>query len=611
MPRLDKETSIRRSVWSASLPPTAFLIWIASCAAPSESSSTQASVAIASVAMTPARPSDPSAQATFGPHVDESVSSARPPSSSNVDETPASTPAPSAISSSAIAPQTTASDATPTQGSSTQTPPAQTPPTTPAQTPPQTPPQPPENPHKLTTDEARKAFGLEPLPPDNDAQAKPAEPSPAVAPAAAAAAPSDATHAQETGLAIHGYLSSQYRGRFADSQHDNDLYEFLSLDVGDAAKDKWTAHVSARMAADLDGRPATPPPPLFFNLTDTYDSQVNARLYEAHVDATDLGPLSVLKLGRQIDYDTPVYAWFDGAYAQSKSIGDKQLSFGAYGGVPVHIYESSRSGDVLGGAFAESKLWPQSRERLEWMHLEDSSSSTGYHDNNLWRLGVWQELGTNVHVDGNYTRLDDHNRDFSVNATWRERDDDLTMQASFYQLLEGQKALALEIDPFFTTLGELFPYYDARFLVSKGFGNKVNVQAGFDARRVTDDSNQGQFNHDFDRYFMTLVLSDMLPAGLVLSGTGEFWDSGATGITSAGADLSRHFGPKFDTSIGTYYSLYKTDLFSDVERDNVRTYYLRLRYHQGQSLTWDLRYEYESVDVGPFNTLILGLVWHF
>jgi hypothetical protein len=277
----------------------------------------------------------------------------------------------------------------------------------------------------------------------------------------------------------------------------------------------------------------------------------------------------------------------------------------------VHQYETSRTGDVLAGTYAESKLWPQSRERLEWMHLEDNQSTTGYHNNDLLRFGIWQELGTSVRLDGNYTRLDDHNRDFGVNATWNEREDDLTVQASFYQLLEGQKDLALEIDPFFASLGELFPYYDARFLVSKGFGNKVTVQAGFDARRVTDDSNQGEFNHDFDRYFLTLVLSDTLPAGLVLSGTGEFWDSGSTGITSGGADLSRHFGTQLDASIGTYYSLYKTDIFADVERDNVRTYYLRLRYHQGKSLTWDLRYEYESVDPGPFNTLILGLVWHF
>jgi hypothetical protein len=421
----------------------------------------------------------------------------------------------------------------------------------------------------------------------------------------------DATSAAgDSGFAIHGSLSSQYRGRWADSQHDNDLYEFLAMDFGDPNVNKWTAHVSARMSIDLDGTPPSSTPPLFFSLADTYDASVHTQLYEAHVDGTDIGPLAEIKLGRQIDYGTPAYAWFDGAYARSKPIGGTDLDVGAYGGIPVYLYESSRTGDVMAGAFAESKLWSESRGRLDWMHIEDNTS-TGYHDDNMWSLGLWQDLGKSVHLEGNYTRLNDHNRDFGVRATWNRPEDELTVQASFYQLLEGQKDLALPIDPFFTSLGELFPYYDAQLLVSKALGPKFNLQAGLDVRRVTDDANLGEFNHDFERYFLTGVMSHVLPAELVLSATGEVWDAGSTGIAGGGVDLSRKFGIKWDTAIGTYYSLYKTDLFSAQERDNVRTYYLRLRYRQAEALSWDLRYEYESDDPGPFNSLILGLVWHF
>lgn len=475
-----------------------------------------------------------------------------------------------------------------------------------AQTPPQTPP-PAQNPQKMTTEEARKAFGMEAQPPKDDAQKPAAE---TAAPLATAEARANAASDDGNPLAIHGYLSSQYRGRFAGSQHDNDLYEFLSVDIGDPTRNRWTAHISARAAADLDGKPPTNPPPLFFNLNDTYDGAITAHLYEAHVDGTDLGPIDQLRIGRQIDFETPVYAWFDGAYAVTKGLGKENLKFGAYGGVPVHEFESSATGDVMAGSFAESKLWEKSKARLDWMHLEDNSS-TGYHNDEVWKLGLWQDVGKSLRLDGNYSRLNDHNRDFGVHATWTDAEDDLTVQASYYELLQAQKDHSLELDPFFTTLFELFPYYSAGFLVSKGLSDKLNLQGGFDARRVTDNSNQGEFNHDFDRYFLTAVLSNVLPSELVLSATGEIWDSGSTGIASCGADLSRRFSGKLDTAIGTYYSLYKTDLFTSVERDNVRTYYLKLRYHQDQSLTWELRYEYESVDPGPFNTLILGLVWHF
>jgi hypothetical protein len=459
----------------------------------------------------------------------------------------------------------------------------------------------------MTTEEARKAFGMEAQPPKDDAQKPAAE---TAAPLATAEARANAASDDGNPLAIHGYLSSQYRGRFAGSQHDNDLYEFLSVDIGDPTRNRWTAHISARAAADLDGKPPTNPPPLFFNLNDTYDGAITAHLYEAHVDGTDLGPIDQLRIGRQIDFETPVYAWFDGAYAVTKGLGKENLKFGAYGGVPVHEFESSATGDVMAGSFAESKLWEKSKARLDWMHLEDNSS-TGYHNDEVWKLGLWQDVGKSLRLDGNYSRLNDHNRDFGVHATWTDAEDDLTVQASYYELLQAQKDHSLELDPFFTTLFELFPYYSAGFLVSKGLSDKLNLQGGFDARRVTDNSNQGEFNHDFDRYFLTAVLSNVLPSELVLSATGEIWDSGSTGIASCGADLSRRFSGKLDTAIGTYYSLYKTDLFTSVERDNVRTYYLKLRYHQDQSLTWELRYEYESVDPGPFNTLILGLVWHF
>lgn len=423
------------------------------------------------------------------------------------------------------------------------------------------------------------------------------------------ASPQNVVH-EGGSIAIHGYLSSQYRGRWANSEADNDLYEFLAVDVGDPTKDKWTAHLSARMSVDLDGAPPSDTPPIFFGLADTYDSAVNARLYEAHVDGTDIGPFAEMKIGRQIDYETPVYAWFDGAYLQTKSIGDHKLDFGAYGGVPVYMFESSTSGDVQAGAFAESKLWSQAKGRLDYMYLEDTTS-TGYHSDNLWRLGVWQDLGQNLHFEGNYSRLNDHNRDWALRANWAKPEDDLTVQVSFYQLLEGQQDLALPIDPFYTSLFELFPFFDARFLISKGFGEKWNLQAGFDSRQVTDSADEGDFNHDFYRYFLTAVMSDVLPAGLVLSVTGEVWDGGSTGIVTSGADLSRRFGGKLDGAIGTYYALYKNDLFSQDEQQNVRAYYLKLRYHQGQSLIWDLRYEYESDDFGPFNTLVLGLVWHF
>ena len=49
--------------------------------------------------------------------------------------------------------------------------------------------------------------------------------------------------------------------------------------------------------------------------------------------------------------------------------------------------------------------------------------------------------------------------------------------------------------------------------------------------------------------------------------------------------LSREMSEKLKLSFGSYYSLYKYDLFLVSERDDVRTYYLRLRWKGGPAWT--------------------------
>ena len=185
------------------------------------------------------------------------------------------------------------------------------------------------------------------------------------------------------------------------------------------------------------------------------------------------------------------------------------------------------------------------------------------------------------------------------------------MQASFYELLSTQQALPLEIDPFYATLYDLFPYHQARIMASKGFGSKLSVQAGAEARRVSDDSDEGQWNRDFERYFSTLQLSEILPAHLVLGLTGEVWNSQGNDIDSWGVDLSKRFGEVLDGSLGSYYSLYKTDFASGTESDDVRTWFLRLRWKRSKSSIFDLRFDVEDMDPQTVQTLRVGWTWRF
>ena len=131
-----------------------------------------------------------------------------------------------------------------------------------------------------------------------------------------------------------------------------------------------------------------------------------------------------------------------------------------------------------------------------------------------------------------------------------------------------------------------------------------------DLRRVLDADDIGQFNRDFERYYSTLTFSG--PTQKVnLSVTGELWDSPDSKIRTIGADLSRELDERWEGPLGTYYSLFKYQLYLNEERDDVRTYYLRLRFKRTEATTFDLRYELEDDELDRFHVLRLGMTWRF
>ena len=410
------------------------------------------------------------------------------------------------------------------------------------------------------------------------------------------------------GFPVHGSLSSAYRARWNGDEDDHDLFEVLSLDLGDRTRHEWTGHVMARANADLDGGEGEPS--AFFDLDDTYDGDVTLRLYDAWAERRDLGPLARLRLGRQTIWDTPRFAWFDGASAETEPFGRRALSFGLYGGVPVHVFESSPEGDLLAGAFAQARPWRGGRVRLDWMHADDETS-LGDESNDLARATVWQSFGRRLRAEAWYTGLEQDGRDYAARVFWSKPEDDVSIRIAWFELLSTQTHYATEFDPFFTTLFEQYPYRQAQLLASKGFGDHVDVQTGIDVRRVDDDEDVGPFNRDFERAYATVGLTDSLPAGLDLALTGESWDGGGNDVRTWGLDLSRRFGKGSLASLGSYYSLYKTDAFSFEEREHVRTWYARVRWRRSKSTTWDLRYELEDLDDETFHTVRAGLTWRF
>jgi hypothetical protein len=403
---------------------------------------------------------------------------------------------------------------------------------------------------------------------------------------------------------IRGQLRSRYYLRWTGEDVDNDLVETLSLDIGHAETDKVTGHLMGRLAYDIDGYDST-----FASINDSYGGRLDGLVYDAYVDFHQLSGFSLLRLGRQSVYETPEVAYFDGVHVTSEELGKVAFQAGAYLGSSTHLYESSKAGDLTAGAYLQLKPWQDGRVRFDYMHLEDDAR-LGSHKSELLSAGYWQSIGKFLQLDTHYSRLENRDRDVLGRAVSRISDWGLMLQASYFSLLTTQGDLVLEADPFFNALNALHPYDQWSLLAAQEVSHSLQVQAAADLRRVRDAEDIAAYNRDYDHYYGTATLMDVGTAGLRCSGTIDFWDSDSQMVRSWGADATYQFS-RSSASIGTYYSLYKFDLFTNSERDHVRTYYMKLRHKFNDSVTLEGDYELEDNDYDQYQRLRLGVTWNF
>lgn len=435
-------------------------------------------------------------------------------------------------------------------------------------------------------------------PPQDPASAREAAPPSGQDPIPAAVPP-------ESARWIRGRLTTRYWLRASDEEVDQDLFGILSLDVGDEERHAVTGHVMGRVTWDLDGYDRD-----FASINDVYGDRVDGLLYDAWVDFHRVDGFSLVRLGRQPVQETPVIAWFDGLHATTDTIGEVALQFGAYAGSSVHLYEASKTGDLTAGAYVQARPWTGGRVRFDYMHLEDRALLRS-HEDDLYGLGVWQSIGQSLQLEGTYSRIAGEDRDVRGRATWRAIEHDLLLSATYYGLLQTQGSLVLEADPFFNALNELRPFNQWSLLLSKRFFERFQVELAADLRRVRDQSDIGVYNRDYDRWYATGTWGDVLAKGLSLGGTLDLWDSnGGELVRSWGADV-QYALPRGSIALGTYYSLFKFDLFTATERDHVRTWFVRWRHDVSSAFTVTADYELEDTDTNLFHWLRLGGTWRF
>jgi hypothetical protein len=417
-------------------------------------------------------------------------------------------------------------------------------------------------------------------------------------------------------LTLNGDISQKYRFRTTGSASDQDLYGYLNLDgrvpgEGEDGRRLYSSlnfNLQASYNLDIDSfqqggiADATFFP--LFDITDTYPDRLTGWLYSAYVEAADLGPLETTRVGRQ-EIHREYGVLFDGAHVRTKRWNT--LSFDVFGGIPAHLYESPR-GDAFAGASIESEITADLVLGADYFYISDEgddglpdTDDNVYLGRALWRPSAeWR-------LDGSFSWVDTRDRLQQVTASYASLDWGLTGLLRIARQNGVVDFQASEISPYIPIEGSYAPYYQFTLDLHQPIGEKFGVGGGFNIRQLEHSSDEGLYNHSFRNFYLDAVAAELWK-GSRISVRGDFWNTvGGDDIESVGIELEQKMFDFLRVRLGTNYALYRIDLFTGLEKERDRIYYVKLRWLLGQGLDLDTDYQYEQDSTTHYNTLIVGL----
>ena len=411
---------------------------------------------------------------------------------------------------------------------------------------------------------------------------------------------------------ISGSIATSYRRRSRGSDHDNDLYGYLRLGGARADGSGPSFHFYGRGTLDLDDD-AGDSGSRFRSLNDLGGEALDAHVYEAWVELpTDALGLESVRIGRQTVHAAYTYL-VDGARLRFAEIdGLARLRPSLFGGVPEYLYDSSRSGDWIVGLDLPFRPAERTRVELRYVHSEEGDTATGGSEtDDFTSVALFQGLGPDAQLSAEWNTIDGSTRDVAARLHWDFPEPELSLHAKWAYQSSITKEFTTVYDSLVGVLGESYAFHDISLEATKLLGEHFAVNAGAALRELVDDDREGPFNREYRRAWVSVSSRRWLREDLELSLTGEVWETDDDRERSIGAEARWFPTEELRITGGTYYSLYKYDLFEVREREDVTTWFLKARYRTDGGLQLDGRCELEHGGEGDTLSLLAGLTWRF
>jgi len=368
--------------------------------------------------------------------------------------------------------------------------------------------------------------------------------------------------------------------------------------------------VDGLLTWDADG--FSSPDQSFYGLQETFPNRFHGFLYEGYVETAALLRDVSFRVGRQ-EVTREDALWFDGGSLRVAATPD--LSFLAYGGIPVHFYESRREGDALAGLGARWKVDPRLELGLDGVHLRDELTGLDGNrfqtrDNLSIASATWRPLDQAL-LRGSASWVGSRARRQEMAAHWVSPAADWRVRLRVRHQEDYGEAVPTEFSPLAGVLGDVAPYWLGSLGVQHDLTRTLSVDAGYQLRALQNLADERAFNREYRRWYVLMGARDLFVDTLSAALHADVWESDTGHITTTGGSLTWEPTERLRLEGGTDYMLYRFDWFSGREYVNDRQYYFRARLRLTEATYFRLRIAQDRSQFGTDRLLDLGIAVEF
>lgn len=398
--------------------------------------------------------------------------------------------------------------------------------------------------------------------------------------------------AEDLAWEIEGYLSLWGEFRWVDGESGTNLFLDVVTDARRGGDVPIHARVNGRMIVNLGDAESGD---WLYDTWDTFDSEVQVRMYEAYVEGERMADGLLGLRGGRMFLNEGIWLHFDGLRADLDFEGDlDDLKVSVLGGIPVKFGEDSRNESWLAGLVAHYKLAASTRLRFEYYHVSEyfdgindpvvdppqqpvSVPSERIEDDYLG-LTAWHTIGRKTSLFGRFTLLNGDANEIHLRARWRTEDGLWLVIGEYYQLFGRLNNVTNDLSPYVPMLGSYEPFLRLSLTATRRISELWVLQLGLSHRELLDEDDEGQYNHEYNQGTLSATRLGLLDGKLDATLLGQGYSASGDDFAVLAGHVDYRLDEKWVLRGGIDYSYYKYDYLLDTEHENVWTYSVEGRY---------------------------------